>query len=73
MADQAAFSPSKRRKGMLKAAAGSRSFSAGAAFGGKVFAAKDKAAQMWDTAFQAERGCLSAANMPRQLTPGMQH
>jgi hypothetical protein len=72
MADHAAFSDSKRRKGALKTPAGSRGFSAAAGFGGKRFPANNKV-PVWETAFHAERGCLSVANMPRQAAPGMSH
>ena len=69
MADHAAFSTSKRRKGALRAGAGSRGFSAAAGFGGKRFPANDKV-PLLETAFHAERGCLSVANMPRHSTLG---
>jgi len=77
MADRPAFSASSRR-GQSKfnalardggsAAAGRSKAKAG--FGAKVFAAKDNV-HLWDTAFHAERGCLSAANMPGH--PAMRH
>jgi hypothetical protein len=75
MAENLVISTDKRRRGAFRVPAGGAAFSAAGRANNagelstKDFTARDKA-HVWDSAFHAERGCLSA-DPPRHPAPAV--